>query len=89
MSCLAYSRCGRKFTPLSWPQTKPQLKEASLLLPTGATSANGMVRPCSCAASDESGKGLQRQEHAMSQNLCSAIAAIGIDIGKNSFHVLG
>jgi hypothetical protein len=25
------------------------------------TSANGMVRPCSCPASDESGKGLQRQ----------------------------
>ena len=26
-----------------------------------AMSANGMVRPCSCPASDESGKGLQRQ----------------------------
>jgi hypothetical protein len=25
----------------------------------------------------------------MSQNLSSAIAAIGIDIGKNSFHVVG
>jgi hypothetical protein len=24
-------------------------------------SLNGMVRPCSCPASDESGKGLQRQ----------------------------
>src|SRR5215472_8429009 len=24
-------------------------------------SVNGMVRPCSCPASDESGKGLQRQ----------------------------
>ena len=24
-------------------------------------SPNGMVRPCSCPASDESGKGLQRQ----------------------------
>jgi transposase len=48
-----------------------------------------MVRPRSCPASDESGKGLQRQEHAMSQNLNSAVAVIGIDIGKNSFHVVG
>jgi transposase len=27
-------------------------------------------------------------EHAMSQKLNSAIAVIGIDIGKNSFHVV-
>jgi transposase len=30
-----------------------------------------------------------KQEHAMSQKLKSAIAVIGIDIGKNSFHVVG
>jgi transposase len=29
------------------------------------------------------------KEHAMSQNLNSAVAVIGIDIGKNSFHVVG
>jgi transposase len=29
------------------------------------------------------------KEHAMSQKLNSAIAVIGIDIGKNSFHVVG
>jgi activator of 2-hydroxyglutaryl-CoA dehydratase len=29
------------------------------------------------------------EEHAMSQNLNSAVAVIGIDIGKNSFHVVG
>src|SRR5215469_8124655 len=29
------------------------------------------------------------KEHAMSQSLNSAIAVIGIDIGKNSFHVVG
>jgi hypothetical protein len=29
------------------------------------------------------------KEHAMSQNLISAVAVIGIDIGKNSFHVVG
>jgi transposase len=40
-----------------------------------------MVRPCSGPAKDE--------EHAMSYKLNSAIAVIGIDIGKNSFHVVG
>src|SRR5262249_9123883 len=29
------------------------------------------------------------KEHAMSQNFNSAVAVIGIDIGKNSFHVVG
>src|SRR5499427_4987621 len=29
------------------------------------------------------------KEHAMSHNLNSAVAVIGIDIGKNSFHVVG
>jgi transposase len=48
-----------------------------------------MVRPCCCPASDESGKGRQNKEHAMSQNLSSAVAVIGIDIGKNSLHVVG
>ena len=33
--------------------------------------------------------GHQRQEPAMSQKLNAAIAVIGIDIGKNSFHVVG
>jgi hypothetical protein len=32
---------------------------------------------------------LREKEHAMSQKLESAIAVIGIDIGKNSFHVVG
>jgi hypothetical protein len=48
-----------------------------------------MVRPCSCPASDESGKGLQRQGARHVQNLNSTVAVIGIDIGKNSFHVVG
>jgi hypothetical protein len=34
-------------------------------------------------------RGAEDKEHAMSQNLNSAIAVIGIDIGKNSFHVVG
>jgi transposase len=29
------------------------------------------------------------KEHAMSQSLNSAVAVIGIDIGKNSFHIVG
>jgi transposase len=33
-------------------------------------------------------RGTKDNEHAMSQNLNSAIAVIGIDIGKNWFHVV-
>src|ERR1700704_3233159 len=33
--------------------------------------------------------GLPHQEHAMSQKQNTTIAVIGIDIGKNSFHVVG
>jgi transposase len=29
------------------------------------------------------------KEHAMSQKSSSAIAVVGIDIGKNSFHIVG
>jgi transposase len=41
-----------------------------------------MVPPRSCPASDRRWRG---RHH----NLSSAIAVIGIDIGKNSFHVVG
>src|ERR1700750_1403068 len=34
-------------------------------------------------------RGAKDKEHAMSQKFESAIAVIGIDIGKNSFHVVG
>jgi len=53
-------------------------------------SANGIVRPCSSSTSNRMlGRGAKDKEHAMSQKLESAIAVIGIDIGKNSFHVVG
>jgi hypothetical protein len=53
-------------------------------------SVNGMVRPCSCPASKRSwARGTKDKEHAMSQTPNTAIAVIGIDIGKNSFHVVG
>jgi transposase len=34
-------------------------------------------------------RGAKGKEHAMSQSLNAAIAVVGIDIGKNSFHVVG
>jgi len=37
----------------------------------------------------KAGKGAKEEGHAMSHNLNSAVAVIGIDIGKNSFHVVG
>src|SRR5262245_47473665 len=37
----------------------------------------------------EAGEGRPDKEHAMSQKLNSAVAVIGIDIGKNSFHIVG
>src|SRR5215467_13933783 len=52
-------------------------------------TANGMVRPCSGPASKGLGRGAKDKEHAMSHKLNSEIAVIGIDIGKNSFHVVG
>src|SRR5436190_24371379 len=53
-------------------------------------SVNGMVRPCSCPTSDRMlGRGAKDKEHAMSQTPNTVIAVIGIDIGKNSFHVVG
>jgi transposase len=35
------------------------------------------------------GSGAQDKEHAMSQTLDTSIAVIGIDIGKNLFHLVG
>ena len=34
-------------------------------------------------------RGAKVKEHVMSEKLNSAIAVIGIDIGKNSFHLVG
>jgi transposase len=34
-------------------------------------------------------RGANDKEHAMSQNLNCTVAVIGIDIGKNSFHIVG
>ena len=34
-------------------------------------------------------RGAEDKEHAMSQTPSTAIAVVGIDIGKNSFHIVG
>jgi hypothetical protein len=52
--------------------------------------ANGMVRPCSCPASDRIWqRGAKDKERAMPETVQKAIVVVGIDIGKNSFHVVG
>src|SRR5438105_8199050 len=49
-----------------------------------------MVRPCSSPTRKPSWRGAAKtKEHAMSEKLDSEIAVIGIDIGKNSFHLVG
>ena len=47
-----------------------------------------MVRPRSRPASDKLAGALDK-EHAISQTLNAAIAVVRIDIGKNSFHIVG
>ena len=37
----------------------------------------------------QAGEGAKTKEHAMSEKLNSEISVIGIDIGKNSFHLVG
>ena len=45
-----------------------------------------MLLPCQ---HEKLARGVQNKKHAMSQKLNAAIAVIGIDIGKNSFHIIG
>ena len=65
-------------------------REALAPLGGAASEAASGSSACSCPASDEAGKGRQRQgaRHVRRQ-LKAAIAVIGIDIGKNSFHIVG
>jgi hypothetical protein len=49
---------------------------------------NGTDRPCSDPDSGANlARGSEDKEHAMSQQANCAIAVIGADIGKSSFHV--
>ena len=45
-----------------------------------------MLRP---RQQEKLARGAKDEEHAMSPKLNFGIAVIGIDIGKNSFHVVG
>jgi len=66
------------------------LDDGQVLTDNVARSANEMVRPCSWPLSaPRLAGGTKRNEHAMSGKHNSVIAAIGIEIGKNSFHVVG
>src|SRR6202795_4715100 len=66
------------------------LRRRSRDRPVPGFAVNGMVRPCSCPTSDRMlGRGAKDKEHAMSQIPNTAIAVIGIDIGKHPFHVVG
>src|ERR1019366_6070846 len=63
---------------------------AAAFLQNGLMSGNGMVRRCSCPTSKRSWQGTPKdKELAVSPTPNSVIAVIGIDIGKNSFHVVG
>jgi hypothetical protein len=48
-----------------------------------------MVRPCSCPASKRSWQGAPKTRARHVREINPGIAVIGIDIGKNSFHVVG
>src|SRR6266851_4007475 len=53
-------------------------------------SANGMVRPCSGPAGTRSWQGaLKTRSTPCLRNSTQRFAVIGIDIGKNSFHIVG
>jgi transposase len=45
-----------------------------------------VLRPCQ---REKLARGAQGKEPAVSQKLNAAIAVTGIDIGKNSFHIVG
>src|SRR5712675_3740737 len=61
------------------------------LSPAGmAASLAALVRPCSCPASKRSWQGAPKTRSTPClRHPSTAIAVIGIDIGKNSFHVVG
>jgi transposase len=55
-----------------------------------AASLAALVRPCSRPARKlQLARGTKDKEHTMSRKLHTAITVAGIDIGKNSFHIVG
>src|SRR5262249_449617 len=71
---------------------RPHLPDRGKPLATHDRTINcvkGMGGPCSGPTRDKLVRGRPDKEHAMSQKLNSAVAVTGIDIGKNSFHIVG
>ena len=52
-------------------------------------SANGIVWPGSPCQQRMLAGCTENKEHAMSQNLDTSPAVVGIDIGENRFHIVG
>src|SRR6266404_7147450 len=73
---------------LSWDWSREHSKILDWSL--DPRSVNGMVRPCSGPASMRSWQGaLKTRSTPCLRNSTQRFAVIGIDIGKNSFHIVG
>jgi transposase len=48
-----------------------------------------MVQPCSCPPGDDAGRGALKTRSTPMPRTKTTVAVVGIDIGKNSFHVVG
>jgi hypothetical protein len=54
-----------------------------------SSGCDGQNEPTPTPPASQAGRGTEDKEHAMSQRHNRSIAVIGIDIGKNSFHLVG
>jgi transposase len=89
-------RFGDKVSPATSLPPSPVLTEGAMItyapkwIRHHERSANGMDRPCSRPTSSRMlGRGAKDKEHAMTQTFNAAVSVVGIDIGKNSFHIVG
>src|SRR5262249_42551610 len=69
----------------------PLLALSGQVEPSPVCPLMGWTRRAPAPASRIAGSGLQNQEHSMPHNTSrlEAVATIGIDIGKNTFHLVG
>src|SRR5262249_54402665 len=75
----------RKFRPTKWGHAPFCIAE----IPRGRCPLMGWSGRAPAPPVTNLARGSEHKEHVMSQNLNNAVAVIGIDIGKNSFHVVG
>ncbi len=79
--CLISVRSGPWIEEVAASNCRPQYPRKN----EAALTLNGMVRPCSCPACKlHWPRGAKDKEHAMYQKLKTAIAVVGIDIGKTA-----